>query len=90
LPVDMERLDDIQQPGRVPGEAKRERFLRIAQRRTQQVLNRLRILGNCGNRGAYEYSEEDVEKIFRAIEDELEETRRKFQDRTKTRAPFRL
>jgi len=70
-------------------ESKRDRFVRIAPRRTQQVLVRLRILGNCANRGAYEYGPEDVEKIFRAIEDEIHETRRKFE-RRRRREEFQL
>jgi hypothetical protein len=71
-------------------ESKRDRFVRIAARRTQHVLERLRILGNCSNRGAYEYSPEDVEKIFNTIQEELGLTRRKFEDRNKKRSEFTL
>lgn len=70
-------------------ESKRARFLRIAPRRTQQVLVRLRILGNCANRGAYEYEPADVEKIFQAIMDEMQYTRRRFE-RRKRREDFQL
>jgi len=70
-------------------ESKRERFLRIAPRRTQQVLVRLRILANCAHTGSYEYETEDVEKIFRAIEDEVHFTRRRFE-RRKRRQDFQL
>lgn len=74
----------------VPAESKRERFLRIAAKRTQHVLERFRILGNCSNRSVYEYTAEDIEKIFAAIQEELEDTRRKFQDRKKKRDDFKL
>jgi hypothetical protein len=70
-------------------EGKRDRFLRIGAKRTRSVLVRLRILGNCANRSAYEYGAEDIDKIFRAIEDELRETRRKFEPRKK-RVDFEL
>ncbi len=58
-----------------------ERFDRVAERRTVRVLKSLRSLGNCGNRHAYEYASSDVEKIFRAIEREVEIARSKFRDR---------
>jgi hypothetical protein len=61
-----------------PTETKREKFLRLATQRTREVLDRLRILGNCANRQLYEYSESDVRKIFSAIEDQLKAVKAKF------------
>jgi hypothetical protein len=61
-----------------PTETKREKFLRLATQRTREVLDRLRILGNCANRQLYEYSESDVRKIFSAIEEQLKAVKAKF------------
>jgi len=72
-----------------PGETKRERFVRIAERRTQQVLEKLRILGNCSNRGIYEFTDDEVDKIFRAILRQVDITRAQFEDRAK-RMEFKL
>ena len=55
-----------------------ERFKRIATVRTNAVLDRLRILGNLSNRQMYSYSEEDINKIFSAINKQLREVRAKF------------
>jgi len=55
-----------------------ERFKRLATLRTNTVLDRLRVLGNCSNRQVYEYTKEDIEKIFSAIERALKETKSKF------------
>jgi len=71
-------------------ETRRERFVRVAERRTRNVIERLRILGNCANRGVYEYGATDVDKIFRALERELEQVRHKFDDRIKRRSEFKL
>jgi hypothetical protein len=71
-----------------PSESKSEAFKRLATRRTNAVLERLRILGHCANPQLYEYSEEDVRKIFRAIEKELRIVKTKFQNSTKSE--FRL
>lgn len=67
---------------------KRERFVRVAEKRTRAVLERLRLLGKCGNPAVYEYDDEQVEQIFSAIEEELKASRAKF-DRKRTRS-FRL
>jgi len=59
-------------------ETAQERFRRLATARTNEVLRRLKILGNCANRQVYSYSEKEIEKIFSVIERKLRETRAKF------------
>ena len=60
-------------------QAKRDAFARLAEPRTQAVLDRLRVLGNCANPYAYAYTDDEVKKIFGAIEREVRATRAKFQ-----------
>ncbi|MFQ5880156.1 MAG: hypothetical protein ACE5IZ_08295 [Dehalococcoidia bacterium] len=62
-------------------ERKRSAFRRLAEKRTNAILERIRILGNLANRSAYEYSAEDVEAMFAAIKRELGVTKAKFADR---------
>lgn len=57
---------------------KRERFVRIAEKRTNKILEQIRLLGNCSNKHNYSYSEEDIRKIFSVIENELKETKMKY------------
>jgi len=59
-------------------EEKSERFKRLAATRTNEIINKLRILSNCANRSAYDYSEEDINKIFTAIEKATRVARSKF------------
>lgn len=59
-------------------EQKATRFKRLATKRTNIVLDRIRVLGNCANRGAYEYSEAEINKIFSEIDRLLRETKAKF------------
>ena len=61
-------------------ETKKQRFQRLAEKRTNDVLERLRVLGNCANRGQYEYTAEEVRKVFNAIEKALEVIKTKFKD----------
>lgn len=61
---------------------KRDKFLRLAEKRTRVVLKKLQVLGNCSNTGSYEYTSDDVERIFGAIEDQVARIRARF-DKTK-------
>jgi hypothetical protein len=56
---------------KIKDEGKSDKFRRIAALRTQRLLNDLRLLGNCSNKGVYSYSEEEVQRIFNAIDREL-------------------
>ena len=58
---------------------KRERFIRVATRRTNVVLKRIAVLSNCANRSAYEYTEDEVNRIFNEIERELRTAKTRFQ-----------
>lgn len=66
-------------------EAPEQRFKRIAEVRTNAVLDRLRILGNLSNRQMYSYSEEDIDKIFSAITKQIKEVRAKFNSQKQKR-----
>ena len=59
-------------------ETKNERFKRIATKRTNEILEKIRILGNCSNRSSYEYTDEEVTKIFSEIDRLLKLTKAKF------------
>lgn len=60
------------------GETKAEKFKRLATYRTQKALKALSSLENLSNRASYEYTEEDVEKIFGALTAKIEKTRALF------------
>ncbi len=64
----------------VSEESKRDRFIRVAEGRTNKIINLTRLLANCSNKNTYEYNSEDVNKIFVAIENEIKEARRKFNE----------
>jgi len=67
-------MEKIQQSNEHP----RDRFKRLATQRTNSVLKRLKVLGNCSNRNIYEYDEQDIEKIFSEIERKTKEIKAKF------------
>ena len=63
-------------------ETNRARFVRVAESRTNRVLEDLRLLGNCSTRTNYLYSDVDVKKIFDAIEKEVKQTKARFSKDT--------
>jgi len=58
--------------------SKRDRFLSVGQTRTNSILEKIRVLGNCSNKSLYEYHKDEIDKIFRAIQDKLNETKARF------------
>lgn len=58
---------------------KRDRFVRIVERKVTQLLDGLDSLSKCSNRKNYEYDDEDVKKIFSTIEKKVRETKQQFQ-----------
>lgn len=61
----------------------RNNFVRLAESRTNNILKALDLLGNLSNRSNYTYSDEDVQKIFSALNRKMKEVRYKFDDATK-------
>ena len=58
---------------------KRKKFVDIAERRVNRLINEIRLVGNLSNRSNYEYKEEDVRRIFAAVDSELRNARRRFE-----------
>ena len=71
-------------------ETKVDRFKRIASRRTQNVLEALRKLGNCSNKGTYQYDNDDVKMIFQAVDSEVKRIRVLFDSKAAANNKFSL
>ncbi|MCR5523957.1 MAG: hypothetical protein K6F64_10080 [Clostridia bacterium] len=71
-------------------ESKREKFVRIAEARTNKTISMIKLLGNCANRSTYDYSKSDVKKIFSAIEEELKLAKSKFDAAEDGTSQFKL
>lgn len=50
-------------------EEKKERFKTVASRRVQKILDGMDNLSRCSNKRNYEYSEEDIKKMFKVLND---------------------
>ena len=57
----------------------RERFERLAEKRTNAVIKKLDVLGHCANRNQYEYEKEEVEEMFKAIRKKMKNVKSQFE-----------
>ena len=62
------------------GETKEERFKRVVQKRVQNVLDSLRRLSQCSNKRMYAWNDEQLKKIWAAIDKELKGCKAGFEN----------
>jgi hypothetical protein len=69
-------------------ETKAQKFERLANLRTNLILDGLRKLGSLSNRNHYDYSEDEIRHIFNTIEEAVADAKGRFLGRE--RREFRL
>lgn len=67
-----------------PAETKREKFVRLAQSRTNKALDAIAMLGGLSSPTNYEYTEEDWKAIFTALEGEMTKLQNRVKNPTAT------
>lgn len=71
-------------------ETRHEKFRRLAESRVNRVLNDIRLIGNLSNRNNYDYTSEEIEKIFRTLDSELKQIKGRFLESVRRESEFRL
>ena len=59
-------------------ETRKQRFERIGTKRVNRILNNLRLLGNLSNRSSYDYTENEIRKIFNVVDHSTKNAKSKF------------
>lgn len=67
-----------------------KKFKRLAESRTNKVIDMLGLIGNLSNQSNYEYTAKDVNKIFSSIEKALDVQRERFNSNLSKRRRFKL
>lgn len=70
--------------------AKQENFKRIAENRVNKIIDMISKLENLNNTSFYEYSDEQMENIFEAIQKELDKQKELFNKIKKSKKRFEL
>ncbi|MGQ7356245.1 hypothetical protein ACTGZM_04270 [Streptococcus suis] len=60
-------------------ETKNEKFMRLAESRTNSAIQKIQLIGNLANTRNYSYDKQEVDEIFKAIERELLRTKKLFE-----------
>lgn len=72
-------------------DTKKENFKRIAENRTNKIIELISKLHNLSNSSFYEYTEDQIDSIFNAIQEELDKQREEFRrDNKKEKKRFEL
>lgn len=71
-------------------ETKRDNFKRIAENRTNKIIELISKLQNLMNPSFYEYTEEEVDSIFNAIQEELDRQKESFKKNINRKKKFKL
>lgn len=66
--------------GKRERETKRDRFVRLAEQRVNNILEQFRKLGNLSNTRNYDYNEEDIKKMFSEITKAMRKTKALFDE----------
>lgn len=70
-----------------PNETKAERFVRLAEPRVSRACKAISMIGHLAA-SSYEYTEEQVDAMFKAMEYELATQRAKFKKKKDTKFSF--
>ena len=57
---------------------KQTKFIDLAEKRVNNALKQIQLIGNLSNKRNYEYDDADYRKIFYAIDEEVKSMKRKF------------
>ena len=84
-----ERIDAIDDEREIAGESKADKFRRLASKRTNNALKQIEGIGKLST-SAYEYTPEQVEKIFGTLQAAIDLNREKFNKQKKESPEFQL
>ncbi len=84
-----EEAETEEEPKEDRTEQKHTKFRAVGVRRTNAVLDSIRLLRQLSNTSSYSYSDEEVDKMFSAIQESLDSARESFaQSKRKEKANF--
>tara|TARA_B100000959_G_C14912461_1_gene595735 strand:- start:647 stop:880 length:234 start_codon:yes stop_codon:yes gene_type:complete len=73
-----------------PARDKSAKFIELAEKRVTRTMNDLKLVRNLTNRNYYEYSDDQAQKIVRALQQEMDILKKSFLGSTAKKEVFRL
>ena len=62
---------------------KQAKFRELAEKRVNNAIKNIQLIGNLSNTSAYSYTEEEVKKIFKTLKEEISVAEAKFKAKGK-------
>ena len=62
---------------------KQAKFRELAEKRVNNAIKNIQLIGNLYNTSAYSYTEEEVKKIFKTLKEEISVAEAKFKAKGK-------
>lgn len=69
---------------------RKENFKRIAESRTNKIIDLIQLLGNLKNKSFYDYTDDQIAQIFEIIENELQTQKKLFFEKENKTTKFKL
>ena len=69
---------------------RKENFKRIAESRTNKIIDLIQLLGNLKNKSFYDYTDDQIMQIFEIIENELQTQKKLFLEKENKTTKFKL
>lgn len=57
----------------------RTKFVELAEKRVARAIKDIRLIGNLSNRSNYSYGDDDVKKIVKALRNEVDSLKARFE-----------
>ena len=71
-------------------ETREDKFKRLAESRVNAIIDKMRLLGHLANKSNYNYTDKQVDAIFKAIQKDLNSTKAKFSGGVNGNKRFKL
>jgi hypothetical protein len=69
----------------------RNKFVELANKRVNNAIKSIRLIGNLSNKSNYSYTDEDVKKIFNTLHKVVKESKLRFEEGSeREKGDFRL
>ena len=59
---------------------RRDKFVKLAEARTNNAIKQIKLIGNLSNRGNYSFTEKDVDKIYNTLQKEIKTMKDRFSN----------
>lgn len=70
--------------------SKREKFEELGEKRMNEAIKKIRLIGNLSNRNNYDYTDEHVKAIISTLEAEIQSLKNKFKKQEDPEISFKF